>query len=186
METEVKVGDLMTRDFVHAPPNTTLQKCAEALVKKRVGSLIIMEENKLKGILTEKDIVYAVVKKSKKDLSEILAEDLMNRKVITTSPKTDIIEALRRMKKYKVRRLPVIENNEVIGMLTLKDILKVDPGLFEVIAEIVSIKEESKKLKFADNVKSRRKDGICEECGNRELLLFEDGEWICTSCYELK
>jgi len=189
MKSDVNIGlsagDLMTRNFIWVSPDTNLKKCARTMVKKRVGSLIVMDkQKKLHGILTEKDIVWAVVKKSKEDLSGISAEDLMKRKVVTIKPGADISEALQKMKKSKVRRLPVLENGQVIGMLTINDILKVDPGLFELMVESVKIKEESAKLKRQKEI--ARKVGHCEECGEFDLLYKDDGLWVCEGCYSSK
>jgi len=183
MKTGVKVGDIMTRNYVYASPDANLKQCAEMMIKKRVGSLIIQEKEKLFGILTEKDIVWAIVKKSVKDLQTILARDLAKRKVITIKPSLDIIEALNKMKKAKIRRLPVLENGKVIGMLTQNDIIRLDPGLFEMIAENVSIKEETEKLKKGENIRARTKVGVCEECAQQDVLYDVDGEWVCVSCY---
>lgn len=186
MKIGINVGDLMTRNFIYVSPKTNLKKCAETLIKKRVGSLIVKEGDLLKGILTEKDIVWAIVKKSAKDLDKIMAEDIANKKVLTIKPSADIMEALYRMKKDKVRRFPVLENGKVIGILTLKDILKIDPGLFELIAETVKIKDESAKLSAGEKLKVKRKEGICEECGEQDTLYNLDGQWICLSCYDSK
>jgi CBS domain-containing protein len=182
MKTGVFVGDIMTRSFIYVSPNTDLKKCVETLVKKRVGSLIVKDEEKLVGILTEKDIIWAIVKKSVKDLSKILAKDLARRKVITIKPSADVVDALNKMKREKVRRLPVVENGKVIGMLTMNDILKIDPGLFELIVENVQIKEETAKLQKG-RIRAKRKEGVCEECGEINTLYDIDGEWMCESCY---
>lgn len=172
----------MTRDFIYVSPELDLKKCAEIMIKKRVGSLIVKDKEKLLGILTEKDIVWAVVKKSIKDLKEIIASDIAKRKVVTIHPSADISEALRRMKKDKVRRLPVLENGKVIGMLTLKDILKMDPNLYEMIAETVKIREESDKISRS-KLKGKRKSGVCEECGEQDLLYKSGNQWICIECH---
>ena len=183
MKTGIRVGDIMTRNFIYVSPETDLKKCAETMVKKRVGSLIVKEKEKLKGILTEKDILWALVKKSKKDLIEILAKDIVKRKVMTIKPSTDVFDAVKKMNKTNVRRLPVLEHRKVIGMLTLNDILKIDPGLYELIAENVKIKEEAEKLKRSENIKTPKKQGVCEECGTFDLLYRDDGQWICEGCY---
>ncbi|MFH1237854.1 MAG: CBS domain-containing protein [archaeon] len=182
MEMGIKVGDLMTRNFVYVTPETNLKECARTMVKKRVGSLIVREETKLKGILTEKDIIWAIVKKSKEDLKNILAKDLMKRKVITIKPGDDIIDAMQKFKKKKIRRLPVVENGKLIGMLTLKDVLRIDPGLFQLIAETMKIKEETSKLNRS-SINAPRKQGICEECGEFDILYHDDAQWLCDSCY---
>ena len=183
MKTGISVGDLMTRNFVHVSPKTNLKKCAETMIKKHVGSLVVKEGNQLMGILTEKDILWAIMKKSVRDLEKINAEDIANKKVITIKPSVDVIEALNRMKRDKVRRLPVTENGKVIGLLTLKDILKIDPNLYEIISETVKIKEESAKLSMGEKLKLNRKDGLCCGCGNQETIYHADGDWLCISCY---
>ena len=182
MKIGMKIGDLMTRDFTHVSPDTNLKECARMMIKKRVGSLIIKEGANLKGILTEKDIVWAISKKSKKDLVDILAKDLMKRKVITIKPGADIAEAMRTFKKKKIRRLPVVENGKLIGIITANDILRIDPGLFQIMAETIKIKEETEKLKRSDIDTSREK-GACEECGKFDILYHDESQWLCESCY---
>ena len=182
MDTGVKVGDLMTRNFVHVDPDTNLRQCAQIMVKKRVGSLIIKHKDKLKGLLTEKDIIWAIVKKSKDNLKNIKAKDLMRRKIITIRPGADITDAMQKFKKKKIRRLPVVENGKLIGYLTIKDVLKIDPGLYQMITETVKIKEETEKLNRS-NINAPRKQGICEECGEFDLLYHDEAQWLCGTCY---
>jgi len=182
METGVKVGDLMTRNFIYTSPETNLKECVRIMVKKRVNSLIIKNGDKLLGILTQKDILWAILKKSEAHLKDIQAKDLMRRKVITIRPGADITDAMRRFKKKKIRRLPVVENGRVIGILTIKDILKIDPGLFQMMAETIKIKEETAKLNRS-NIDAPRKQGICEECGEFDILYHDEAQWLCDTCY---
>ncbi|MBT6690535.1 CBS domain-containing protein [archaeon] len=182
MDTGIKVGDLMTRSFVHVSPDTDLKTCAKTMVKKRVGSLLITEDDKLKGILTEKDIIWAVVKKSYDDLENIRASNLMKRKVTTIKPGADITDAMKKFKKKKIRRLPVVEKKKLIGLITANDILRIDPGLFQAIAETIKIKEEKSKFK-RHGIEAKRKSGICEECGIFELLYKDEAQWLCEECY---
>jgi len=88
---------------------------------------------------------------------------------------------MEKFRKKKLRRLPVLENGKLIGFLTNKDVLKIDPGLFQMIAETIMIKEETAKLKRRDN--PQRNEGICEECGDYNILYREDGQLICDNCY---
>lgn len=180
--TGIKVGDLMTRNFIHIKEDTSLKECAKIMIKKRIGSLIVKENDKLKGILTEKDVVWTVAKKSKEAFKDIKAKDIMKRKVVTIRPEADIIEAMRRFKKKKIRRLPVVERGKLIGMLTTKDILRIDPGLFQMIAETMKIKEETEKLNRS-NIEAPRKQGTCEECNEFDLLYYDGAQWLCERCY---
>ena len=159
------------------------------MIKKKVGSLIIEEKNELKGILTERDIIWAIAKKSVRDLKKIKAKEIANRKVVTIKPSADLFEALQKMKKSKYRWLPVMVKGKVIGLLTIKDILAIEPDLFEIAQshEIFQIREENEKLKRR---KSREKgkawssEGVCEECGNFGLLYKSNGQSICEGCME--
>ena len=186
MVVGIKVGDVMTRNFVHIKPEMNLKNCAKTMIKKKVGSLIIKgKDDTLLGIITEKDIIWALVKKSQKDLEKIYVKDLMKRRVVTIKPSADIAEALAKIKKFKVRRLPVLENKRVIGMITLRDILKLDPSLYEMISEIVMIREESKKRKskkrFMQEM-SDTKEGACPECGAQGILYKTEDRYLCESC----
>ena len=67
-------------------------------------------------------------------------------------------------------------------MITQNDILKLDPGLFELIVQNIKIKEEAEKLKKIGTGESRQ--GICEECGSYEVLYEEDGYFLCGNCCE--
>jgi len=182
MDTGIKVGDLMTRNFIYVTPETDLKQCARTMIKKRVGSLLVKEAEQLKGILTEKDIVWVIVKKSSDDLKNIKAKDLMRRKITTIKPDADITEAMKKFKKKKIRRLPVVEKKKLIGFITTNDILRIDPGLFQAIAETIKIKEEGAKLK-RHGIQAERKYGICEECGIFDILYKDEPQWLCDECY---
>tara|TARA_Y100000310_G_C20626244_1_gene786054 strand:+ start:122 stop:688 length:567 start_codon:yes stop_codon:yes gene_type:complete len=186
MHLGIKVGDVMTRDFVSASPEVSVLEAVKLMVKKRVGSLLLVEEDILKGILTEKDVMWALSKKSVKDLKAVKAKDIYTRKITTIRPSAEITDAIRLMRKKKFRRLPVTVKKRVIGYLTLKDVLRIQPELFEIAKEhnaIKEIREESDKLKRVKTGETF-KEGICEECGNFNILYNVDGELICEECRE--
>lgn len=180
MKTGIKVGDIMTRSFVAVKPDTNLIDCAKEMIKKRVGSLVIKEGQKLLGLLTEKDIIWAITKKQ--NLNNIKASDIASKKIATIKPGADVAEAMERMKKLKFRRLPVIVNGNVVGMLTLKDILRIQPELYSNIYDIEKIREESEKLKRMKSPFS--KEGRCEQCGDFDILYKTDSRLICEECRE--
>ncbi len=185
MEIGVKVGDIMTRNFTSVKPETSLLNCAREMIKKRVGSLVLEENGKLKGLITEGDIIWALTKKEKADLSKIKASEIAPKKLVTIKPSADIINALERMKKTGYRWLPVVVKNDIIGLLTMKDILRIEPTLFDTAHEIMQIKEESEKIK---RIEGREKgkgwsaEGICEECGETDLLYKSEGALLCGNC----
>jgi len=181
MRIGVKVGDIMTRNFISVKPDTSLLECAKKMVKKRVGSLILKENDKLKGIVTEGDIIWALTKKSRRELSKIKASEIAPRKLVTIKPSADLYEALQKMNRTKYRWLPVTIKGNVIGFLTLKDILRIEPSLFDTVSEIMPIREESEKLKRR-RIGEKFKEGLCEECGNFDILYGVDNRMICEAC----
>ena len=184
MKATIKVGDLMTRDFISAKPETSLYHCCKAMVNNKVGSLIIQDGKKVHGILTEKDIIGVIVKRKDSDMRRIQARDIAARKLITIGPDDEISVALGKMRRFYHKRLPVVVNREVVGMITIKDILKVQPNLFIEISDAFKIREEIEKIGRVSKLRGVkfRGDGICEECGNLEALYKSDGILRCENC----
>ncbi|MFT4305240.1 MAG: CBS domain-containing protein, partial [Candidatus Woesearchaeota archaeon] len=117
-----------------------------------------------------------------KNTSNIKAEEIMTKEIITVDPKKDIFEALNIMKEFNIRHLPVIYEKKLVGILTMKDILKIEPQLFEILVEKISIKEESRK----PINKILKNEGICELCSDYvENLELKEGSLICKDCKKL-
>lgn len=182
MKIGVKVGDIMTRRIISAKPEIFVLNAVKLMVKNRVGSLLLTENGNLKGILTEKDIMWALSKK--KDLSEVKAENICTKKITTIKPSADIYDAISLMKKKKFRRLPVTINKKVIGYLSLKEVLRIQPELFQIVQEGQSIREYTDKMKRIKKGEPFR-EGICEECGNFDIVYKQDGRVICESCRDV-
>ncbi|OGJ12185.1 hypothetical protein A3K62_02765 [Candidatus Pacearchaeota archaeon RBG_16_35_8] len=180
----IMVADIMTRDPITIGPGATLLDCAKMMVKKKVGSLLIAHQKKLLGFIAEKDILWAMIKKSKEDLSKIIALDIAPRKIATINPFVSVKEAVKKMKKLKFERLPVIHDGELVGMITVKDILEFYPELYSELDEMAEIREEYRKLLRVKKAQiiPRTRDGICEECGKRDVLFKVNGILICESC----
>jgi len=181
---KILVADVMTRDPITIKPNTNLLDCTKKMVRKRVGSLLIIDKKKLVGFISRKDILWALIKKSKKDLSKIKAIDISPKKIATIKPSFTIGQAINKMKKLKFDRLPVIHEKELVGMITIKDILNFSPELYPELDEFAKIREESKKLRRIKKAKSRESmhEGICEECGHQDILYRVHGMLVCESC----
>lgn len=175
-------SELMTRDPLKIKPETDLLQCAKTMIKKRVGSLLLVKDKKLVGFIHRKDILWALVKKSKKDLKDIRAIDISPKKIATTKPSATLNEVISKMKKFKFKSLPVIHNGELVGLITMKDILNFHPEFYPELEEFKQIKEETKKLERIKQAKRKVYEGICEECGHRDFLVKTDGMLLCPDC----
>jgi len=177
---KVAVGDIMTRNFVSAKPTSSVFECAKELVKKRVNSVILADGPRLKGIITSTDILWAIIKKPHINLKKIKAIEIATKKVAVIKPSADILQALAKMKTYNFRRLPVLSKGELIGVITLKDILKIDPTLYTETGELAQIREEEIKIKNA-NI-NWPLEGLCDNCGAFSELLKVEGTLLCEDC----
>jgi CBS domain-containing protein len=180
----ILVSDIMTREPIITKPETNLLDCARKMVKKNTGSLLLVERDKLVGIISRQDVLWALVKQSKKNLENIKAIDISPKKILTIKPSADINEAVKKIKMSKFERLPVVENNKLMGIITVKDILNFHPEIYPELEEFSKIREESKKLKLVKKAKEKNyyEEGICEECGNYGQLERYNGMLICDSC----
>jgi signal-transduction protein with cAMP-binding, CBS, and nucleotidyltransferase domain len=154
------------------------------MVRKRIGSLIIAENKKLLGFISEHDILWALIKKPKADLAKIKAIDISPRKIITIKPSLTIEAVIKKIKKIRFERFPVVENGELVGLITIKDILDFNPEFYPEFEELERVREESEKLKRIEKARGEElgKEGICEECGNQGILLKFNGMLVCESC----
>lgn len=182
MKTGIKVGDVMTRKFISVEPAASIESCAKTMAKKRVGSLIVKEGQKLKGIITEGDIIQTVAKGM--NLKKTPVSKIMTKHVIGISPSKDLYESLIVMKKKAIRWLPVIVDSNVIGFLTEKDILKMQPDLFDIVVQNTKIAEEEEKWKRVRAVDEYRwvHEGPCQECGVYDLLYKVGNRYLCALC----
>ncbi len=174
------VGDIMTRNFVSVGPLTNLLDCAKKLVKERLNTLLIVEKSRLLGILTSRDILWALIKKININLKEIRAIDVATKKVAVIKPSADMSQALDKMKILNFRRLPVLSKGNIIGVITLKDILRVEPSLYSELGELARIREEEKKLSYMKEVYPL--EGLCENCGAFAEILKVDNKLLCQDC----
>ena len=182
----LSVAELMTRDPIKVDPEMNLLDCAKEMIKRRVGSLLLVKDNRLVGFLSRRDILWALIKKSKADLAGIRAVDISPKKIATIKPSISISDAVKRMKKLKFSTLPVIQEGKLVGMITLKDILNFNPEIYPELEEFRKIKEEAIKLKRIKKIKQTIYEGMCEGCGNHDILSKTDGILVCNSCRSLK
>jgi len=180
----ILVADVMTRDPVTIKSDSNLRDCAKLMIRKKVGSVLITEKKKLLGFISTEDLLWVIVKKPNQDLSKIKAIEISPKKIETINPFATLDDAIKRMKKSKFERLPVVQNGELVGIITIKDILNFNPKIYPELEEFSQIKEESKKLQRINEAKNRMtlEEGICEECGHQDNLYKVNGMLICSSC----
>ncbi len=118
-----KVGDFMTKDVLIVDPEATVFEAAKKMVEKDIGSLVVRGKKGELGIITERDILRRVVAEEK-DPRKVKVREIMSSPVITCTPETTIDEAAALMAMGRVRRLPVVDNDKVVGIITAYDVAR--------------------------------------------------------------
>ncbi|MDD4563530.1 MAG: CBS domain-containing protein [Candidatus Nanoarchaeia archaeon] len=114
----MKVSDIMKKAVVVDDSSITLKQAAKIMTERKIGSLIILKEDKIIGILTESDVVKDIDSINKK-LSELMSKD-----IISIDKNSIIEDAARLMKQNKIKRLPVLDGKSLVGIITATDIIQ--------------------------------------------------------------
>ena len=117
------VQGVMTKPVITTDSASSVHEAAQLMSNKNVGSIVVTCKGTLTGIATERDIVERVVAKGL-DPSKIQIEEIMSKQLTTVKGDLPIIEAIRIMQKKKTRRLLIIEDKKVVGIVTQRDLLR--------------------------------------------------------------
>jgi CBS domain-containing protein len=117
------VRDIMIKDLLTISENESALKAAQVMTEKGVSSLIVLADDQPIGIVTERDFIKKICLKELK-LSSVRVRDMMSRIRTSASPDTPIDVAVQRMVNNRIRRLPIIENGKVVGIITVTDLAK--------------------------------------------------------------
>lgn len=135
------VRDVMNPHVIVARSSVTIKEAAELMAQMRIGCLIVMDDDKLLGIVTESDIIGKVVAKNK-DPERILLKEIMTGNIISISPDKNLDEAADIMVENKIKRLPVVDNGKLVGIITATDMISFEPKMIETLSELFSLKSQ--------------------------------------------
>ncbi len=128
-----RIRSVMERKkLVTAPPETSVSQAAKLMAKKNVGAIMVVENERLVGIFTERDAVFRVVARGRDAQTTMLA-DVMTPAPRTVDPEKSFGYALLMMHENGFRHVPVIENGKPIGIVSSRNAL--DPDMEEFVAE---------------------------------------------------
>lgn len=168
----------MTTKPISVTPDMSLEESAALMEKYHVGALVVKDNGQSVGIITEQDIVRKAIAKGINPHDKKI-KDMMEENLIVIEPEADIHDALIKMRDMNIRHLPVVKDDQMIGLLTLKDVLKIQPSLFDLLVEKFEIREEERKPinRIIPN------EGICQECGEySEVVKNKKDVMLCENC----
>lgn len=139
------VRDIMNRDVKTIEPGESVQSAAAKMSRHSIGSLIVIKNGSLQGIITERDILSKVVAKSL-DAASTKVSDVMTKSVVMISPDRDIEDAAEVMIEKGIKKLPVIKGDKLIGIVTSMDIVVAQPKLMEQMAVLFLMSKGKKAV----------------------------------------
>ncbi len=116
------VKDIMTKEVVTIESNKSVFEAAELMSTKGIGCVIVVIKAFPVGIITERDIVRRIV--AKRASPDVKVTEIMTKTLITIDPNTSLREAARVMSTNKIRRLPVLKNNKLVGIVVSSDFVR--------------------------------------------------------------
>lgn len=129
----MKVEDVMIRDVKTIEADATVEEAVLKMSELKIGSLVVMDNFEIVGILTARDII-GNIKSVMKEADSLAVKELMSKKVVPITPEKGLEEAARIMAKEDVKKLPVMIDGKLVGIITDTDILKSGEKLEEAVA----------------------------------------------------
>jgi CBS domain-containing protein len=112
-----------SEDVFSIPPDATVFEAIEMMEKKNVGALLVMENDQLLGIISERDYTRKVILRGKRSRETKVAE-IMSSNLTVTHPREPVEKCLRLMTDKRMRHLPVLDGDKVVGVISIGDLVK--------------------------------------------------------------
>ena len=125
--------DVAIRHLLTVDPNSTLRRAAKIMTDRGVGAAVVVDREKVAGIITERDILHAIA--DEQNLDETKVADVMTPDVVSGAPAWDIVKAARTMADGGFRHLLVMEMDDPVGIVSLRDLIDAMASLVQPAPE---------------------------------------------------
>jgi CBS domain-containing protein len=115
------IADAMTVRVITVKPDESVQVAINRMLEENVGAVAVCEDQRLVGIFTERDVLRLAGNGSA--FGELKMADVMTKRVLTLTPDVDIAEAAKLMQQKQIRHVPVVEGENLLGMVGIRDVL---------------------------------------------------------------
>lgn len=143
----MKVKDIMTKNVAYINPDASVTEAAQLMQKHNVGSIPVMDSSGIVGVVTDRDIVVRNIAHGKSP-QDTVVRDIMTSQVATVTPDTDVDEISELMSRHQVRRMPVVKNNTLVGIVALGDMATCPGADMEASEALSEISKPSKPSKM--------------------------------------
>lgn len=136
----MKIKDIMTKKIINCDIGSDINTISQIMHEHDIGFVPITKHNKIVGVITDRDIVVKIIANNDKKI-----EGYISSKLITVDINCDINEALKVMSKNKIKRLLVSKEEDIVGIVSLSDIIKNDIDVCETIKQIWNLNKHKKE-----------------------------------------
>jgi len=123
----LEVGDVMTLEVITEDEDAPVTKLSKDMELSGIGSVVITKEGKPVGIVTDRDIAIKVIMKDRKP-SKIKAKEIMSTPLVSIEPGVSLEGACKLLAENDIRRLPVVEDNKLVGIISVRNVLTRNPA----------------------------------------------------------
>ena len=140
------VEDVMVKDVMTVDENATVKEAAGIMDKLEIGCLIAVKKGKATGILTERDLLKRIVAASR-DATKTKVKDIMSSPLVVVESSTDLEKAVKLMFQVKIKKLPVVDNKRLVGLVTLTDVARFQPQMMRILRDLAAREATPKSMK---------------------------------------
>jgi len=133
------VKDIMSKKVFTVEPETSLREAISIMCDNNIGCVVVTKNNKVRGIVTERDIMKCIVQKTIEYADEIKVSSIMTHFIISVKPEEKVEKAIELLRKHNIKKLPVLDDSgKLEGIITTTDIVLVETKMIEKLSEIFS------------------------------------------------
>jgi len=121
-----QIGEIIEgHPLFHVPSTASVRDVARTMSERNIGAIAVLDSGKLVGIFSERDVLTRIVAEGRNP-DDTRVDSVMTRDIIVAAPADDINEALQKMHECNCRHLPVVQGGNLVGMISIRDLLQVD------------------------------------------------------------
>ena len=135
----------MSQNPVTVELGSSVAKAAEVMARFRVGSLVVMNQDLIAGMVTAHDIIFKVISKDKNP-SSVLIDEIMSKGAINASPDDSVDKVMALFNENDIKQVPIVVREKLVGFVTMKDILRIEPTLMDMAIDTLRSEEQQRKV----------------------------------------
>ena len=141
----LKAEDVMVKEVVTIDANKTAKDAADMMNRYEIGCLIVVRKGKAIGIMTERDLLKRVISEARNpDTTKV--KDIMSKPLIVVEGDTELEDAARLMFKMKIKKLPIVQQGKLSGLVTLTDLARFQPQMIKILKQLSKMEHAPKRM----------------------------------------